>query len=504
MKNRRQLTYTFIFIAGVLILVNILSNSFFLRLDFTADKQYTLSKATRDIIRDIKEPITVTAYFTKDLPTELQKTRRDFRDMLVEYSNLSKHKVVFEFVSPDENDQLQQKAAQAGVNPVMVGVREKDQMKQQKIFIGAVVQFGEHSEAIPVIQPGAAMEYALSSTIKKLIVTDKPSVGLLQGHGEPGLGSLHQVYSTLGIMYNVDLVYLSDTAYTLNKYKTIAIVAPKDTIKERFLAQLDRYLDEGGNLFIALNHVDANFQQDMGYTVNSGLEGWLKKKGLTVENDFIIDANCGTVGVTQQQGGITFQTQIQFPYLPLIAKFAKHPAVQGLEQVLLQLASPLTFDNTSAWSYTPLAFTSEKSGTQTAPLYFDINKQWADADFPQKNLVVAAALTPKKQTKGGKIIIVSNGSFAINGEGQQSHQLNGDNVNLMVNSIDWLGDDTGLIELRTKEISSRPLKQIEEGKKLFLKYLNFLLPILLIIGYGIYRMNRNRNIRMKRMEARYV
>jgi ABC-type uncharacterized transport system involved in gliding motility auxiliary subunit len=154
--------------------------------------------------------------------------------------------------------------------------------------------------------------------------------------------------------------------------------------------------------------------------------------------------------------------------------------------------------------YIPLAFTSEKSGTQTAPLYFDINKNWSDNDFPLKNLVVAAALEPKNQSKGGKIIVISNGAFAFNGEGQQSHQISGDNVNLMVNSIDWLGDDTGLIELRTKEISSRPLKQIDEGKKLFLKYLNFLLPILLIIGYGIYRMNRNRNIRMKRMEARYV
>jgi hypothetical protein len=74
----------------------------------------------------------------------------------------------------------------------------------------------------------------------------------------------------------------------------------------------------------------------------------------------------------------------------------------------------------------------------------------------------------------------------------------------MVNSIDWLGDDTGLIELRTKGITSRPLKMIDETKKLFLKYFNFLFPILIIIGYGIYRINRNRNIRVKRMEARYV
>ena len=63
-----------------------------------------------------------------------------------------------------------QEAAQSGVQPVMINVREKDQMKQQKAYLGAVVQMGDKSEAIPFMQPGAAMEYALSSSIKKLSV----------------------------------------------------------------------------------------------------------------------------------------------------------------------------------------------------------------------------------------------------------------------------------------------------------------------------------------------
>jgi ABC-type uncharacterized transport system involved in gliding motility auxiliary subunit len=230
----------------------------------------------------------------------------------------------------------------------------------------------------------------------------------------------------------------------------------------------------------------------------------LKKKGVNIENSFVVDDNCGTVGVTQQQAGFTMQMQIKFPYLPIVTKFAKHPAVEGIDQVLLQLASPITNTGDTSRTFIPLAFTSEKSGSQASPLYFDINKQWSDADYTQKNLVVAAATVPKKNVKGGKIVVVSNGNFVVSGEGQQSHEISADNVNLMVNSIDWLGDDTGLIELRTKGITSRPLKMIDEGKKMFLKYFNFLLPILIIIGYGIYRMNRNRKIYLKRKEARYV
>jgi gliding-associated putative ABC transporter substrate-binding component GldG len=506
MRSHKQLTYSFLLIIGVLVLINILANTFFLRIDLTEDRRYTLSKATKNILKELKEPVTVTAYFSKNLPTELMKGYRDFKEILVEYSNVSKHKVVFEFVNPAENEQTEQKAMQAGVQPVMVNVREKDEMKQQKLFIGAVVKLGERSEIIPVIQPGAAMEYALSAAIKKLSVVEKPSIGLLQGQGEPSLSAIHQAYSALGVLYNVELAYLTDTTYTLNKYKTLAIIDPKNIISEKYLQQLDRFLSEGGNIFIATSHVNADFKNLSGNVVNNGIEVWLKKKGLTINDNLAIDANCGQVSVQQNQGSFVMSSQIKFPYFPIISKFPKHPITEGIDAVILPFASTLTFSNNSNLNFIPLAQTSEKSGTRPTPVTFEINKEWSESDFPLKDLTLAAALVPK-DSKGGKIIVVSNGSFATNGEAQQQEQqqqVNTGNLNLMVNSIDWLSDETGLINLRAKGIKVRPLDQIEDGKKIFLKYLNFLLPILLIIGYGIYRMNRNRNKRLKRMEANYV
>ena len=78
-----------------------------------------------------------------------------------------------------------------------------------------------------------------------------------------------------------------------------------------------------------------------------------------------------------------------------------------------------------------------------------------------------------------------------------------DNISLLVNSIDWLSDDTGLIELRTKGVSSRPLDQLEDGTKASLKWLNFALPILLAIIYGVVRAQIRRVQRIKRMEVSY-
>jgi len=76
-------------------------------------------------------------------------------------------------------------------------------------------------------------------------------------------------------------------------------------------------------------------------------------------------------------------------------------------------------------------------------------------------------------------------------------------VNLVSNAIDWLSDDTGLISLRTKGVTSRPIDELQDSTKTILKYTNFLLPILLVIGYGVFRSQQNKMKRFKRMSENY-
>jgi len=504
-KTKNTLYTSILLVAGVLILLNILSDRVFLRLDFTADKRYTLSNATKNILNNLNEPVTITAYFSEDLPPDVAKTKRDFKDLLIEYTNRSKGMLVYEFKNPNKDEDSEQDALRNGIQPVLINVRDKDQVKQQKAFLGAVVQLGEQKDVIPFMQPGAAMEYSLSSSIKKLSVIDKPSIGLLQGHGEPGLKSFQQVMSMLNVLYNVEPVTLTDSTNELSRFETVAIVAPKDSFPESHLMQLDNFLSQGKNLFIAMNRVTGNFSNAMGNAVNTGLEGWLSSKGLTVEENFIIDDNCGTVGVIQQQGPFRIQTQVEFPYIPIISSFEEHPITEGLEAVVLQFASSITFNGDTNLAFIPILKSSGKSGTQSAPTYFNIQKQWSQRDFPLSNLTIAGILSVTIVGQAdSRIVLIADGDFPVNPEGQQNQQINPDNVSLMVNSIDWLSDDTGLIDLRTKGVTSRPLDQLEDGKKAFLKYFNFLLPIILVIVYGIINMQINRNIRIKRMEEGYV
>jgi len=502
MKTRKQITYQLLIILGVVVLVNIAANRFFLRFDFTQDKRYTLSPATKNILKDLQEPVTISAYFTRDLPPQYINLRREFSDMLVEYGTLSRGMVVFEMIDP-KDEETEMAAMQAGVQPVIVNIRERDQVKQQKAYMGAVVRMGDRKEAIPLIPPDAAMEYSLSSSIKKLSIVDKPLIGVVQGHGEPPLSSMQQALAGLLVLNNVEEVKFGETVPDLNRFKSLMLIGPTDTIPQLHLDALDDYLAQGGNLLIAMNRVAGDFNTLRGYAVSTGLENWLMDKGINVESSFIVDANCGTVGVTQQTGFFQYTTNIRFPYLPLINNFADHPITKGLSNMILQFASPIMFTGDTLIRFEPIAFTSAKSDARSVPLFFDIQKQWHDRDFLQSNLVVAATLQGNiSGDRQSRLVIIGDADFAVAAQPRQN--LHRDNVNLLVNSVDWLSDETGLVELRTKGPIARPLDEVEESRKLFLKFLNFLLPIMLIISYGIYRMIHNRNIRMKRMEDVYV
>ena len=496
-------TVSIILFVAIIIVVNVLAEHLYFRLDLTEDHQYTLSKATRDILKNLEEPVTVKAYFSKDLPAQLTKTKDDFRDMLVEYGRLSGQMLVYDFVSPNENDELEREAQQNGIQPVMINVREKDQMKQQRAYMGAVLSQGDRKEIIPIVQPGLAMEYTLSTSIKKLSVKDKPVVGLLQGHGEASMSDLSQVAQELRVLYRLENVYLTDTSSVPPYINTLAIVRPTDTIPPVVFRRLDEFLGRGGNLFIAMNRVSGNLQNQYGMGLYTGLGPWLRTKGLVVNENFLIDANCVNATMQQQIGNAIQISSIAIPNIPRLNNFADHPITSGLEEVIFQFASTMDFTGDSSVTYTPLVFSSDQSGTQPAPQYFNYTKRWTQADFPMHKLVVGAALEGKLSGDAdSKMVVFSDGDFPINPSGRQQ-QLNPDNVNLMVNSIDWLSDDTGLIALRTKGVSSRPIKQLEDSTRSLLKWLNFLLPILLVLIYGFLRFQYRKNQRVARMEADY-
>ncbi len=493
---------TLLIFAGILLVINILSQHFFTRIDLTEGQQYTLSNATRNILKELEEEVTITAYFSEGISQDVKKIKQDFQEMLLEYKNISKGKVDYTFVDPSKKEELKAEAAQNQIPELLVSVREKDQSKQAKAFMGAVLKMGDKKEILPTILSTDGLEYSLTTSIKKMAVKDKPFVGIIQGHGEPGPQELGQIYQTLSILDSVELVNLAVPG-DLNSYAALVILAPSDSIPPGQLVLLDQYVSNGGNLFLGINRVTGDLQSQTGSLVSTGLEDWLHQKGINVDSSFVLDAQCGTVNVQQQQGFFVMNTPVQFPYLPLITQFPEHPITDGLEQVILPFASPINFKGPTG-TFTTILQSSSKSAASIAPTSFDVlNKKWTAADFTMSNIPLGGIL--EGLPGGGKIVVIGDGDFPFAGQRGQ----NNDNVSLLVNAIDWLIDDTGLIALRTKSIATRPISEEylgdeNTGKRNFLKYLNFGLPILLVLFVWVLRSQRQRSLRAKRQLERFV
>lgn len=501
---KKNIVFTRIFlVAGILVMISLLSEKWYARLDFTADKRYTLSKATIEILENLDEVVTITAYFSENLPTQLKKGRRDFEDLLVEYENRSGGDLVFRFIDPSENEDRERQAQEKGIRPVMVNVTQKDQASQMRAYMGATLQMGEKSEVIPLVQPGAGIEYELTTAIKKLSVDEKPKIAFLQGHGEPEMAASAQVLGQLTVLYEPEEYFITDSTEIPAYYRCLVIIGAADSFPQAHLDQLDRYLNSGGHIYIAHSNLQPDLNQGFLMAGSSSLDRWMTEKGWSLGSDYIVDASSGSIGVQQNLGGFIMNTQKPFPFFPIITHFSDHPSTEGLDAVILPFVSPIEIEGRdSAIRIEVLASTSELSGLVEVPAMVNIEREWSRSDFDAGPQIVAiAAEGPLGGSGNSRMVVVSNAQFAINGTGEQQQRVSEDNVNFMSNIIDWLSDDTGLINLRTKGVTARPLAQLEDSERNIYKYGNVLAPVLLVIGIGLVRRRRAATKRRKRKEG---
>lgn len=501
MNAKRKFQLGILIIVLIVVLINLISSKLFLRLDFTEDKRYTLSNATKQILKNLDEPATIIAYFSENVPPDILRVRNEFKELLSEYSSISGNMVVYEFVNPNESPEREMEAQQEGIRPIMISVRERDQMKQQRAYLGAVVKIGDKKETIPFINPNTSMEYELTSKLKRLSLKEKAKIGYITGYGEPSMDEVVQLVEELKVLYDVENLDLKEATEINQNYKALIWIAPKDTIEQSKFELLNNYLTNGGSLLLAFDAVQGDFKTAQGSEVKTNAFEFLKDKGVEIEKKFIIDASASNVTVTQQQGFFQFQMQVPFPYIPISTTFEKHPATAGLNNLVFPFVSPIKFTNAdSALVIQKLILSSENSGVLNPPLFFEVDKNWKKTDFPLSKLTIAVAIQNYKG-KNNKMVVVGDGDFVVNGKGESAQRVNPDNINFIANSVEWLTDASGLAEVRTKTIALRQIDpKIEDSTKTLLKYLNFLAPIILVIVYGVVRYQRNL-IRQTKLKA---
>lgn len=488
-----------LYILVAVLLLNIVSCFVFFRWDFTANKRYSLGKASKNIIRKNNESVVVDFYVTEDLPQNMKKLAKEFHSLLKEYKSLSNTNFIINTIYPDTPEK-EMKATKAGIEVIFQEIREKDQEKVQRIFMGAVFHIGKKQAVIPRINFDTPLEYRITSLFKQVSDTLKPTVGFLRGHGESTFNHMPQLISELSHLTEIQFVDLNlNQAY--DNCNVICIIDPKDNFSAYELEQLENYLNKGGRLFIALNHAIGQLgDRNSGFINPTGIENLLEKKGLKIKYDFVVDNNCGTIAINQQYGYINFQSNISFPYVPIITNFSKHTITLGLKSLLLPFASSIEqIKTSSAYIFTPLAKTSSISGIQQAPVFFDFQKQWTQNDFSHPHNIVAALLT--NEDNNSSIVTITDADFISDNIVSSSST---DNIKFAINSIEWLADNSGLIQLRNKFTTFSFLEPVSNHRKEFLKYLNFLLPIILVIAGALIHYRKQQRKRINRSHPGYL
>ena len=170
----------------VIILVNVISLKYFMRIDLTEDGIYTLrcEQAARQLARD---KFLVKAYYTARHTGPYNNNRRYLRDQLDDYRAYADGNFQYEFVDPKSSEELEQEAQRYGIPPVQVQVLKEDKFQVDNAYMGLVFLYGDRQERIPVIRSTSNLEYEISSAIKKLTSKELRKVGFLTGQGEPDL-----------------------------------------------------------------------------------------------------------------------------------------------------------------------------------------------------------------------------------------------------------------------------------------------------------------------------
>jgi len=520
-----------------LILLNVINQSFYTRLDLTSDKRYTLSKTTKDIVSKVDKFLFVTVYLEGDFPSEFKRLQRETRQYLEELA-LENSNIKINFEAPDKQ---REELIKRGMMPSQLTVEEDGKLSEAIIFPWAEVSFGKRSKVVSLL-PNAIvasqdeqlekaienLEYSFSNAINSITQKQQKRIAVLTGNGE--LQDIYQ-YSFLSEVskkyrlakFTLDSVATNpqQTLQDLTSFDLAIIAKPtqKFTSKEKFT--IDQYIANGGKTLWMLDYVQAD--QDslfangkmLAYPRDLNLTDLLFSYGIRINTTLIKDLYAAQIPVaTGKVGNQTQFKNLEWFYHPLVGGNPKHTITKNVSPVRLQFANQIdTLKNNI--KKTPLlvsSLLSQKIGTPSFIELQSIADEVVENDYKNGNQLFAVLLEGnfisayknrvkpyesslyKDTATNNKMVIISDGDvsknqilkgepFDLNRDKWTNQQFG--NKDFLINSIDYLLDDSGLIQLRNKTLTIKTLdKQKAFKERTFWQLLNVVLPLLILLNFG--------------------
>ena len=486
-KNKNSF---FLYTGGLifgLILLNLIARDKFARFDLTDTKMYSLSSSSKSVVSKVDDLLTMKVYFSDDLPNELGNTRRFLQDILEEYSAYSDN-IRFFFHNPESDKDLEEQARKDGIQPVQMQVIENDKVEIKKVYLGMVLLFEDKKEVIPVIQTTSGLEYMISTKIKSLIDIDKKKIGLVHLDPESKIKT-DNLSSQLSQHYAFQTTDL--TRPFIPDIDVYLVSGAVDTLDSLVKENLESILNSGKRIFLTQSGVMTDITTQQANPVDSDIFDFLNNYGLKLQRNLVLDGRCSKVQVRERRGIFLMNRPMDYPFFPIIQSFNDDEVVvSDLEQVLPFFPSEIQIDTTEndrVAGVVELFKSSSNSGLMASNWMLSPDPQQNPfiRMLGQKGKIIAAT---SKLVNGGELMLISDSKFLADDGGMSVN----DNLIFIMNAVDYLAGDEDLISLRSREITSRPLEELEDATRKKWKWANMFIPSLLVLTFGFFQMRKEK------------
>ncbi len=507
----------------IIVLLNVISFFAFTRADLTSEHRYTITPATKEMLRELKDVVTIKVYLDGDMPAGFKRLRNSVHEMLDEFRVYSKDNIDYEFIDPNkstdekERGELYRQLAKKGLQPTNLQQKGKDKTSQQIVFPGAILNYAGANVEIPLqllkSRLGAApeeminnsiesLEYELANAIRKVTKGSKQKIGFLQGEKELNTRQLTDLARSLKEVYDVDTVVLRQNLHALEGFRLLVIAKPDTAFdnKDKFI--IDQFIMRGGRVLWLIDPMQISMDSlektvtNIAVANNLNLEDQLFRYGVRINYDLITDLQAALIPVqTGYTGNQPHYEYVPWYYSPLIYPESVHPIVSNLNAIRCEFVSSIDTVESPGVTKTVLLSTSDHSKILKAPVRVSLNiarDKPVESEFNNKHVPVAVLLegsftsaylhrlsfTPDQAREIGvrdsslktKMIVISDGDMMASYVSKSTGNIfplgydrftreTFGNKNFLLNCIDYLCDDSNLLTIRSKELKIRMLDQ---------------------------------------------
>lgn len=528
------------------ILLNQLTSFYFFRLDLTEEKRYTIKTPTKELLRKLDDDVYVEVYLEGDLNAGFRRLRKAVQETLEEFRIYSDNKVHYVFKDPAAamGQQAQQEfmtsLAAKGIQPIDVIDSKDGKRTQKRVFPGALISYGGAETGVMLLKGKTALrseevlnqsieglEYELVNAINTLFNTDRKRIGFVTGHGE--LDSLQIASLNNSLLQSYDVFKTNLTRkQSLTQYDVLIVAKPTKAFSETDKYKLDQFLLGGGKLLLLIDQLEASMDSAssknyFAFPYHLGLDDLLFHYGVRINQDVVQDiVSLRFPVITGNVNGKPQVTPIEWPFFPMINHYSNHPITRNLDATVLKIASSIDTVKATGIGKTPLLVSSQYSRKAQAPVKInvdDLRKEMKPENFSGGPFVLGYLLEGEfsslyanrflpegvdssgYKSKGvpSKLIVVADGDLARNEVSMRTGQpqmlgLDGfsgytfANQELIMNMVAYLADEGGVINARNKQVKIRPLdKEMIKNDRLFLQLMNLVLPLTLVILFGLLK-----------------